>query len=151
MRKNLQNLEYEVKLDWDMESGGEARIDNFPAVKLDMPKEFGGKGRFPCPDELFFSSVGGCLLTTFLYYGRKLRLPLHGLQVAVKGAVDLVGETYQVTGIEVVIKVETDENEKSKAEECIELAKYYCHIIRALEQAVPIKTSAEIQTRKRGS
>jgi uncharacterized OsmC-like protein len=151
MRKNLQNLKYTIELNWDMESGGEAHIDNLPAVKLDLPKDFGGKGRFPCPVELFLSSVGGCLLTTFLYYRRKLRVLLHGLQVEVKGSVDLVGEAYQITGIEVVIKVETDEDEKTKAEECVELTKYYCLLIRVLEQTVPIETSVEIKTRKRGS
>ena len=149
MKKRLEHLKYEVELAWDKETGGEARIGKFPPLKLDMPIEFGGKGRFPCPDELFFSAVGGCLLTTFLYFKEKLRLHLRGLQVSVKGVVDLIDKKrYQITGIEALIKVETDENEKLKAKECAELARDYCHITRSLEPSFPIKVSAEIQILK---
>lgn len=146
---SLRNLKYEVELTWDGETGGEAHIGSFPALRLDMPVDFGGKGKFPCPDELFFSAVGGCLLTTFLYFKEKLRLHLRGLQVSVKGAVDLIGKKrYQIMGIEALIKVETDENERLKAKECAELARDYCHITRSLEPSFPIKISAEIQIPK---
>jgi len=144
MKKRLRDLRYEVELVWDKETGGEARIGSFPAIRLDMPVEFGGKGRFPCPDELFFSAVGGCLLTTFLHYKKKLRLRLGGLQVLIKGAVDFIGKKgYEITGIEATLKIETDETERAK--ECAELAKYYCHITRSLEPAIPIKVSTEIK------
>jgi len=144
MKKRLKNLKYEVVLAWDKETGGEAHIGSFPAIRLDMPVEFGGKGRFPCPDELFFSAVGGCLLTTFLYYKKKLRLRLKGLQIPVKGTVDFTGKKgYEITGIEATFKIETDETERAK--ECAELAKHYCHIARSLEPTIPIKISTKIK------
>jgi organic hydroperoxide reductase OsmC/OhrA len=140
------SLEYKVKLVWDNESGGEAYICGFPKLKLDTPVEFGGKGRFPCPDELFFSAVGGCLLTTFLYFKERLELNLKGLQVSIHGTVDSVGpEGYRVTGIEATIHVEVDEREKSKAEECIGLAEDYCHLTHSLERGIPIKVRSEIR------
>jgi len=144
MKKRLRDLRYEVELAWDKETGGEARSGSFPVIRLDMPVEFGGKGRFPCPDELFFSAVGGCLLTTFLYYKKKLRLRLGGLQVLIKGSVDFIGKKgYEITGIEATLKIETDDTERAK--ECAELAKYYCHITRSLEPAIPIKVSTNIK------
>jgi organic hydroperoxide reductase OsmC/OhrA len=139
-------LEYEVKLIWDNESGGDAYISGFPKLKLDMPVEFGGKGRFPCPDELFFSAVGGCLLTTFLYFKERLKLNLRGLQVSVRGTVDSVGpKGYRIKDIEATFHVEVDEEEKLKAEECTELARDYCHLTRSLERGIPIEVWSEIE------
>ena len=142
---NSRSLKYEVKLLWDGESGGEAHIRETPALKIDMPVEFGGRGRFPCPDELFFSAVGGCLLTTFLYFKEKLRFFLRGLQVSVKGIVNLIGpKGYRIAGIEAFIRIEVDEKEKLKAEKCAELTRDYCHITRSLEQAIPLRISSKI-------
>ena len=149
---SIQHLKYEVELTWDRESGGKVCVGKFSTLTVDMPVEFGGKGRFPCPDELFFSAVGGCLLTTFLYFKEKLKLRLEGLWVLVKGTVELLGpEGYRITGIDAVIRAETGENEKQRAEKCAEFAKEYCHITRTLERAIPIRISAEIQTPKQST
>lgn len=108
-----RNLKYKVELIWDMESGGKVHIRKFPLLRLDMPVEFGGKGRFACPDELFFSAVGGCLLTTFLYFKEKLKLHLRGLQVLVKGMAELIGtEGYRITGIEAIIHIKVSRRDR---------------------------------------
>lgn len=139
------NLKYNVNLFWDKESGGKAYVRNFPPLRFDIPVEFGGKSRFPCPDELFFSAVGGCLLTTFLYFKERLKLNLRGLQVSVQGTVDSVGSKgYQISSLEIIINVEADEEEKVKAERCAELAKEYCHLTRSLENGIPVKVSHKI-------
>lgn len=146
-----RNLEYEVKLIWDTESGGDVHIRSFPKLKLDMPVEFGGRGRFPCPDELFFSAIGGCLLTTFLYFKERLKLDLRGLRVSVRGTIKSLGpKGYRIKDIKVIIYVEVDEGEKSKAKECIELARDYCHLTRSLERGIPIKVWSEIKTHSKG-
>jgi len=145
-KKGFKNLKYGVMLIWDMESGGKAYIRDFPPLELDMPVEFGGKSRFPCPDDLFFSAIGGCLLTTFLYFNERLKLNLRGLQVSVNGTVGSIGpEGYRVTGIEAVIHVEVDEEEKLKAEKCAELTKDYCHLTRSLEHGIPIKVWSDVK------
>jgi uncharacterized OsmC-like protein len=111
-----------------------------------MPLEFGGKNRFPCPDDLFFSAIGGCILTTFLYFKNKIKLNLRDLRIVVQGKVNSVGaKGYRIMGIEVFINVETDEREKSKAEKCVELAKDYCHLTRSIEQGIPIKILYDVK------
>lgn len=86
-----KSLEYQTHLSWDGKSGGEAKFTGHPPLSLDTPTEFGGGGRYPCPDELFFSAIGGCLLTTFLYFKRRAKLEIDDLHISVKGKVDLVG------------------------------------------------------------
>ena len=138
-------LEYQVKLLWDGKSGGKVDFRNYPTLKLDTPKEFGGRGLYPCPDELFFSAVGGCLLTTFLHFRRKLDLYLEEFRISIKGNVDLSGSGgYSITRIKAVMYVKTTKNEEVKAKKCIELTKDFCHITRTLEKAFPIEISIEI-------
>jgi organic hydroperoxide reductase OsmC/OhrA len=144
---SLKNLKYQVKLLWDKRSGAEVSIGEFPKLKLDMPAEFGGEGKYPCPDELFLSAVGGCLLTTFLYFKNKINLRLNGLKISVIGTIDMISpaEGYRVTGIEATMQVEVEESEKVKAEKCARLSEEYCHITRTLEGVIPIKVLKEIK------
>ncbi len=136
--------EGQINLLWDGESGGEISIGNHPPLRLDTPVEYGGRGRYPCPDELFLSAIGGCLLTTFLYFKRKVRLHLEGLQISVSGNVNLIGpEGYRITDLKAVLRVKTSKGEESNVKKCVEWAKDYCHITRAL--TVPIKLEHKIE------
>jgi organic hydroperoxide reductase OsmC/OhrA len=140
-------LEYNIRLLWDEESGGEAYIRNFPPLQFDMPTDFGGKSRFPCPDELFFSAIGGCLVTTFLYFKNRLELNLLGLRVSVQGTVDSVGlKGYRIKNIKTALSIEVDAEETVKAEKCAELAKEFCHLTRSLELGISIEVQHEIKT-----
>jgi len=144
MARNPKHLKYQIKLLWDGKSGGEVDFKGF-TLRLDTPVEFGGRGRYPCPDELLFSAVGGCLLTTFLYFQRKLRLRLEDLQVTISGDIDLIGpEGYRITRIEAVLHIQTIEEEEAKAKECAALTRDFCHITRTLERAIPTEISAEV-------
>jgi len=110
-----------------------------------MPKEFGGKGRFPCPHEILFSSVGACLLVTFLRIAQDMSLNLKGLEVSVKGKVDWRG--HNIESVEVVIRPEVEEEEKWEAEECIRVTEKYCPIKYSLKPAFTTKVSADVQVR----
>ncbi len=141
---NPENLKYEIRLLWDGKSGGTVKLKD-STLRLDTSAEFGGGGRYPCPDELFFSALGGCLLTTFLYFQRKLRLHLQDLQISMKGNVDFIGpEGYRVTGIKALFQVKIAKGEDRKLRECIELARDYCHLTQALEKSIPIEISVEM-------
>lgn len=63
----MKAMSFPVELKWDGETGATA-LTKGQQLKVDMPVEFGGLGRAPCPDELLAASVAGCLLTTFLYF-----------------------------------------------------------------------------------
>ena len=139
-----ENLEYRVKLRWDGKSGGIVNL-NTSTLRLDTPVEFGGEGRYPCPDELFFSAIGGCLLTTFLYFRRKLNLPLEGFRISIHGNVDLAGpKGYRITRIRALMYIKTIKNEEANAKKCAELTKDFCHITRTIEKVIPIEISTEV-------
>jgi organic hydroperoxide reductase OsmC/OhrA len=146
--KLSKKLEYELDLIWDKRSGSHVNIRGFPKMKLDMPTEFGGMSSAPCPDELFFTAIGGCILTTFIYFKERLNLNLKELRVSIQGTVEYSGpKGYRVSEITIVVNVEVPIDDKAKAEECTELAINYCHLTRSLEEGIPLKISSKIQLR----
>jgi uncharacterized OsmC-like protein len=135
----MEELRFQANLTWDGESGGEVSAGKFQGLKLDMPTEFGGKGRYPCPDELFLSAVAGCLLTTFLYFKKRLSVHVIGFRISISATLRGGAEGYRLAGMEATILAEAKKSNEPEVKRCIELAKRYCHITRTLEKAVPIK------------
>ena len=143
----IKNLRYHIGTVWDGESGAEVNLREGYALKLDMPAAFGGLGRHPCPNELFFSAIGSCLLMMFLYFEKRFNLHLQGLRVLVDGNVEMIGpEGYRITGIRITVHIETIKSDRGKAEKCAELMMEYCPITRTLEKVIPIEVSVKIQT-----
>ncbi len=138
---------YGVFVEWDGLTGGEARTTQH-RLSFDMPKEFKGLGRSFCPDELLLSAVGGCLLTTFLHFKERFKLPLKKFRVDVKGEVKLMDEGYRITKVEAKIEASAPEDEVERVKRFIELAKEYCHITRSLERCIAITVDVIVSGEK---
>ncbi len=138
---------YSVFVEWDGLTGGEART-NQHHLSFDMPKEFKGLGRSFCPDELLLSAVGGCLLTTFLHFKERFKLPLRKFRVDVRGEVKLMDEGYRITSVEAKIEASAPEEEVERVKRFIELAKEYCHITRSLERCIAITVDVMVSSEK---
>jgi len=142
-------LEFRAVVEWDGETGGVASLPGSSTeLRVDMPVEFGGGSRYPCPDEVFLASIGGCLLTTFLYIRRKMGFRLEGLRIEVVGVVDSSGpEGYRVSRVDAHMHVYVGRGDGGLAERCAELASEYCHITRTLEEAIPVEVSWTVSER----
>ena len=128
-----------IGLTWDGQSGAEISLGTSHPLRLDLPTEAGGMGRYPCPNALFFASIGGCLLTEFLYFKQQLNFTLKRLHVNVEGTEEMSGpEGYRITRIKATVTVETIERDRDEAETCVELTKTYCPLTRTLEKAIHI-------------
>ncbi len=137
-------LSYTVSVEWDGETGGYARLGKGKEVRVDTPPEFQGRGVGYCPDELFVSSIASCVLTTFLYFKNKLKLELKGLSV--KAYMKVVREEtgYWIRGLEIKVTGSVEKEEREKFMKCLQLAKKYCHITRALSD-VGLQITGEIK------
>lgn len=144
-----KKMEFKADLSWDGKSGGEITLGRGSKLHVDIPKEFGGEGKYLCPDELFFSAIGGCLLTTFLYMHEKLSFNLKDLRIIVNGDVQSKGsEGFRVIGARVNLSVETDVEGEAQARKCIEMTEKFCHITRSVEKAVPIRILSHVVVKK---
>ncbi|MEM4165026.1 MAG: OsmC family protein [Nitrososphaerales archaeon] len=136
----------EASITWDGKTGGSVRSRRFELL-FDMPEEFGGLGRSFCPDELFLSAVGCCLITTFLSFKSRFKLAVKGLRAKVEGEVKLMGsEGYRIKAIKVKLEASTSEDGVERVKRYFELAKEYCHITRSIEGCIPIDVQIEVSS-----
>ncbi|MEM3527682.1 MAG: OsmC family protein [Candidatus Bathyarchaeia archaeon] len=140
------DLDFRVKLRWDGKTGGTVYIDGRPRLRLDMPVDFGGGGKYPCPDEIFLSSIAGCLLTTFLYFKAKLHVQVEKFEVSVEGILGVRADGYEVERVDAHLFIESRDVDEANLRRCVELTRKYCHITRTLEKAFPIRIFEEIRT-----
>jgi uncharacterized OsmC-like protein len=141
----MEDQKFRASLIWDGASGAEVHTQKFRGLKLDMPTKFGGKGRHPCPDELFLSGVAGCLLTTFLYFKKKLKINIEGLEIVISGTLRAGSEGYRISGIRAIISARARRSDEMNVRRCIELAREYCHITRTLEKVIPIEIIGRLE------
>jgi len=139
------SLDISVHLQWDGQTGGEAELADHPSIKLDMAKEYGGLGRFPCPDHLFATAVAGCLMTTCLWYARRINTKFVKLEVSASTNVKLVGpQGYRITKVSAVIRASASKGQEAKVRRCLEGARDFCHITRSIEKSIPTEIAIEV-------
>ena len=138
MLKLPKRLKFDVDVLWDGETGGTVKILNSNRVlRVEIPKEFGGKGDSFCPDELFISSIGGCLLTTLLWLAKRLNINLSDVKISVEGLMEGKLSEHEFAEIYVEMFIEAPNNEDMKAvERLVDLAKEYCRITKALSRDI---------------
>jgi len=140
-------LSFRADLAWNGSTGARVILGSSSSLSIDMLPEFGGKGEGFCPDELFFASIGGCLLETFLFVQKKLRLDLAGLRVVVIGEVghpDARG--YELISIKAIFHIKTSSASVVKAEECVRLTRDFCHLTRLIEKSTIFELTSKIST-----
>ncbi|MGD0072293.1 MAG: OsmC family protein [Candidatus Bathyarchaeia archaeon] len=145
------DLKYLTEVDWDKKTGGNARFGDSVqglkyALSLDKPTEFGGKGDLPSPCSIFFTGLGGCILTTFLYAKERMRFEISDLKVTIEADVSssMVGG-YHLEQVTAVIHVTTNsETNKEKAIRCGNFVKSYSFALRALQAGTKINLETEV-------
>jgi len=133
-----KEMNYEVEAVWDGLTGGSVAVGEY-TVSFDTPPEYGGTGSAPCPDQLFLSAIGGCLIDTFLSFKNRLGAETRSLKVQTACRVEMRNpDGYRLTRVSAVIRVTPEEGDEERNRRCAELARDYCHITRSIESAVPV-------------
>ena len=139
-----RRLNYSAEAAWNHQSGGTAQVDGF-TIDFDTPHEHGGNETAPCPDQLFMTSLAGCIINTFNYYRVMLDTETLDIKVKVSSDIELTKTSgYRVTGINIALEVWSDEENIELNQKCAERAIEYCHLTKSIEKAIPIETSIEV-------
>ncbi len=139
-----RHLHYTAEAKWDHETGGTAKLEGFKQP-FDTPREHGGNETAPCPDQLFTTSLAGCIIDTFNYYRVMLEAETRDLKVNASMDIELTDtDGYRVTAINIDIQVWSDPENQELNQRCAERAKQYCHLTRSIESAIPTTTQITI-------
>ena len=140
-----EKIEYHSVSEWDGKTGGTATVSNNRKVSYDTPESFGGLGDGICPDELFVSSVLGCLNNTFLDFQRRFELDLKKLRLSGTATAVFDGTGYKITGVQINGEIIVGEDELDTGKRCIELMKEYCHLTRTIKDCLPFDYNITIR------
>ncbi|MFQ6126234.1 MAG: OsmC family protein [Candidatus Heimdallarchaeota archaeon] len=144
--KYPKNLTFQIDATWDGQLGGIVEVKQGYRLKFDIPPTFGGPGQAFCPDELLLASIAGCLINTFLHFKEQIEFEMVAFSFQVRAEVGFEHDKYQIIQIEVDGTLMVSEGNEDLGEECLRLAKDYCHITRSLTPCIPIKYHIGIES-----
>lgn len=143
--KYPDKMEYRSSSEWDGQTGGTATVNGGYNIEYGTPTVFGGHGKGACPDQLFVSSILGCLNNTFLDFQRKFEMVLKKFTLNGVATAIFDGEGYKIIGMKVSGEVIVGEDELETCERCVELMKEYCHLSRTIETCLPLEYDISIR------
>ena len=136
-----RKLTFKISTKWDGESGGVAFLyKSEKEVFFDIPKDFGGKGRYPCPDEIFLVSLTSCLMNTFLYIAKRRYLRyVKDIEMQASCRIELNEKNeYSVKKIELTVVTYTSKKYFQALKYLWEIAYEYCHILKIVKKVVDV-------------
>ncbi|MEM2403938.1 MAG: OsmC family protein [Candidatus Methanomethylicia archaeon] len=131
-----REVRYELNTEWDGLTGGIVKRNDNVIISFDTPVEFGGNSRAPCPDELFLSSIAGCLTTTFLFFMRRFKLRILSYNLKISGSIMFRHGRYEFTDLKTCFKIRVNKGLKSLVLKCLNLTVDFCHITNALKMHI---------------
>jgi len=142
--KYPEHMEYQATSVWDGKTGGTITVSDGHQIEYDTPKRYAGRGEGICPDEIFVSSILGCLNNTFLDFQRRFEMNLKSLKLQGTASAKFDGEGYKITGFKVSGEVIVGEDELETGKRCVELMKKFCHITRTIKDCIPFEYAISV-------
>ncbi len=132
----------------EMEENGSAatQLPGAGKVHFGSPPEFGGSENMLSPEQMFVTSVNGCLMMSFMYFARKFKVSVLSCKSDATGNLEKGAEGYRFTGIEVKTEVVVAEKpDMETVRKLEELAEKYCPVSRSLNCPVQYKLLMKTQ------
>jgi uncharacterized OsmC-like protein len=145
-----EHLVFEVDSVWDHQTGGKITATKSGyELQFDTPSEWGGNNQALCPDEIFLSSVAGCITTTFVYFCKKMKFAPLDFSLKVTGDVDFQSNigAYRLTKVNISANLVTEEGKERIGEKCFEFAKDFCHVTKSIDTCIPMEVNLNMQTK----
>ncbi len=116
-------------------------------LHTDEPKSFTGTNTAPTPLEVFVSSIGSCLLTTFVYSAMKTRANIEDCAVDVKAYTEKTEKKEKrLSRADITLTVWAAEEERARLEKSFELAKDFCIVTNAVNFPLNIELKLKNET-----
>lgn len=134
---DLERLEnYKFKVKFDKESMGEMITDETRGV--------GGDGEGPNPSRLLAAATANCLMASLIFCLKKKKVELNDLKGEVTATVERVDKRLRITGLDVNIHPDIDEDDKDKLEKCLDIFEDYCVVTQSIRNGIDVNVDVEV-------
>lgn len=142
-----KSFTYRTSLDW---VGGRAGIAASPgkaSFRVSSPPEFKGEEGVWTPEDLFVAAADICMMTTFLAFAGRAKLPVARYASEAVGTLEFTGGAYRVTRITLrpTIVVE-DEAALSRVESTLAEAHRACIVSNSILTDVAVEPVVRLMT-----
>ena len=129
--KDMQEIRAKAKVFWEGGLKTRSIIRGFE-VETDKPKFSFGTNTAPAPLEVFISSIGACLLSTFVWSALKARITIQDCTVDIKAYTVDKEKVEKLSKAKVALTVWADKKDKKKLEQCFDISKKICPLTDAV-------------------
>jgi len=129
--KEAKDTKLKAKVFWEGGLKTRSIIRGFE-VETDEPKSHFGTNTAPAPVEIFISSIGACLLSTFAWSIMKARVSIQDCTVDVKAHTDEQDKSEKVSKAMISLTVWGDKKDKKKLEQCFDISKKICSLTNSV-------------------
>jgi organic hydroperoxide reductase OsmC/OhrA len=136
-KKLHKSFHYQTGVHWLQGRRGVLSASARPDLEISSPPEFKGEPGLWSPEDLFVSTVNGCLLMTFLAYAEREELDLAAFESAAEGLLEYSEGKYRIT--EIVLKPNLTVNSEEDAllaRDVLERAHRDCIITNSIRTTV---------------
>lgn len=138
---------FEVGVRWNEGLRGEAAPQGVAhVVAFSVPKEFGGPGGEWTPEHFFASSIGTCVLATFLSIAQMSKLAISGYESKVSCTMEKTPEGLRITSVSLAPRIfVAAEKDIERAQRLIEKAESMCPISNSVKPKVTMQATVEMR------
>ena len=118
-------------------------VEGVPDLVVDEMKPI-GEGLGPNPSRLLSAAVGHCLSSSLLYCLGKAKIKVKKLSTSVKANIERNKEGYlRITGLEVEIHLEVNEEDKLRVPRCLDIFENYCTVTQSVRKGIDVKVNVK--------
>lgn len=131
---------YQTHIEWTNEKKGLLTCKGKPDIQVACPPEFGGHPDIWSPEDLFVGAAEVCLMTTFIWYMNREKIPFKSYKSSGKGLLELGNFNSRFTSITIKINVcILSEDDVLKVKKIFEKLKSTCVISNSVKSEVNIE------------
>ncbi len=113
--------------------------EDVPNLVVDEMKPI-GEGVGPNPSRLLSTAVGHCLSSSLLYCLGKAKVEVKKLETTIEAKVERNSEGYlRITGLDVQIRLEVNEEDKSRVPRCLGIFENYCTVTQSVRRGIDVQ------------
>ena len=135
MTENVK--EYEVRVIWDPNKGGQVQVEGKPTIMVVKPQGYEGDPELFTPEDLFVSAATVCFMNSFIYFTQRMHIEFKSFECEAVGTLEMVDRSFEVTRIVQKAKVVIESEElRPKISRALELGAKYCFIANSMKTDV---------------